>query len=180
MMDQGASLIVCLDCGTAAVEVLEAVSRRGDVIILDHHQVQGALPKVLATVNPNRPDCSSGLRHICAAAVTFLTVVATTRILRREGWFDTHPEPQLMDSLDLVALATVCDVMPLGGLNRAFVAQGLKIMARRQRTGLSALLDGGRGAGSPFRLHLRLRGGATHQCRGAYRGFGTGAASIAL
>ncbi|GAB6966989.1 single-stranded-DNA-specific exonuclease RecJ [Komagataeibacter kakiaceti JCM 25156] len=141
MMDQGASLIVCLDCGTAAVEVLEAVSRRGDVIILDHHQVQGALPKVLATVNPNRPDCSSGLRHICAAAVTFLTVVATTRILRREGWFDTHPEPQLMDSLDLVALATVCDVMPLGGLNRAFVAQGLKIMARRQRTGLSALLD---------------------------------------
>lgn len=141
MMDRGASLIVCLDCGTAAVDVLESASVRGDVIILDHHQVQGALPRVLATVNPNRPDCASGLRTICAAAVTFLTVVATVRILRGEGWFDSRPEPQLMDSLDLVALATVCDVMPLSGLNRAFVTQGLKIMARRQRTGLSALLD---------------------------------------
>ncbi|GAN87017.1 single-stranded-DNA-specific exonuclease RecJ [Komagataeibacter intermedius] len=141
MQDQGARLIVCLDCGTAAVDVLEQVSARSDVIILDHHQVQGALPRVLATVNPNRPDCPSGLHGICAAAVTFMTVVATVRILRRDGWFDSHPDPQLMDSLDLVALATVCDVMPLSGLNRAFVTQGLKVMARRQRTGLAALLD---------------------------------------
>ncbi|MBV0888299.1 single-stranded-DNA-specific exonuclease RecJ [Komagataeibacter oboediens] len=141
MQDQGARLIVCLDCGTAAVDVLEQVSTRSDVIVLDHHQVQGALPRVLATVNPNRPDCPSGLHGICAAAVTFMTVVATARILRRDGWFDSHPDPQLMDSLDLVALATVCDVMPLSGLNRAFVTQGLKVMARRQRTGLAALLD---------------------------------------
>ncbi|WP_182355613.1 single-stranded-DNA-specific exonuclease RecJ [Komagataeibacter europaeus] len=141
MQDQGATLIVCLDCGTAAVDVLEHASGRGDIIVLDHHQVQGALPRVLATVNPNRPDCPSGLHGICAAAVTFMTVVATVRILRREGWFESRPEPQLMDSLDLVALATVCDVMPLSGLNRAFVAQGLKVMARRQRTGIAALLD---------------------------------------
>jgi len=141
MQDQGASLIVCLDCGTAAVDILELASQKTDVIILDHHQVQGALPKVLATINPNRPDCPSGLHGICAAAVTFMTAVATTRVLRQEGWFDSRPDPQLMNSLDLVALATVCDVMPLNGLNRAFVAQGLKVMARRQRTGLAALLD---------------------------------------
>ena len=141
MQAQGARLIICLDCGTAAVDVLEHVSQGCDVIVLDHHQVQGALPRVVATVNPNRPDCPSGLRHICAAAVTFLAAGATTRLLRREGWFDTHPDPQLKNSLDLVALATVCDVMPLTGLNRAFVIHGLNIMAQRGRTGLAALLE---------------------------------------
>ncbi|KAB8124445.1 single-stranded-DNA-specific exonuclease RecJ [Komagataeibacter medellinensis] len=141
MQDNGASLIVCLDCGTAAVEVLEHASLRSDVIILDHHQVQGPLPQVVATVNPNRPDCPSRLHGLCAAAVTFMTLVATRRALDEAGWFASRPKPDLMECLDLVALATVCDVMPLSGLNRAFVTQGLTIMARRQRVGLAALLE---------------------------------------
>ncbi|KDU95080.1 single-stranded-DNA-specific exonuclease RecJ [Komagataeibacter rhaeticus] len=141
MQDKGASLIVCLDCGTAAVDVLEHAGQRSDIIILDHHQVQGPLPEVVATVNPNRPDCPSRLHGLCAAAVTFMTIVATRRALRAAGWFDTRPMPDLWACMDLVALATVCDVMPLRGLNRAFVTQGLRIMGRRKRVGLAALLE---------------------------------------
>ncbi|GBQ10255.1 single-stranded-DNA-specific exonuclease RecJ [Komagataeibacter rhaeticus] len=141
MQDKGASLIVCLDCGTAAVDVLEHAGQRSDIIILDHHQVQGTLPEVVATVNPNRPDCPSRLHGLCAAAVTFMTIVATRRALRAAGWFDTRPMPDLWACMDLVALATVCDVMPLRGLNRAFVTQGLRIMGRRKRVGLAALLE---------------------------------------
>ena len=94
-------------------------------------------------MNPNRLDCGSGLRHLCAAAVAFLAVVALHRALRRAGHFARRPEPRLLDLLDLVALATVCDVMPLTGVNRALVAQGLKVMARRGRAGLAALLEVG-------------------------------------
>ncbi|EGG77459.1 Single-stranded-DNA-specific exonuclease recJ [Gluconacetobacter sp. SXCC-1] len=141
MQDKGASLIICLDCGTAAVDVLEHAGQRSDIIILDHHQVQGPLPEVVATVNPNRPDCPSRLHGLCAAAVTFMTIVATRRALRAAGWFDTRPMPDLWACMDLVALATVCDVMPLRGLNRAFVTQGLRIMGRRKRVGLAALLE---------------------------------------
>lgn len=136
----GASLIVCVDCGTAAAEALAAVQGRAEVVVLDHHKSE-APPPVLATVNPNRLDCGSGLVGACAAAVTFLAAVATVRALRKTGWFATRPEPDLREALDLVALATVCDVMPLTGLNRALVAQGLKVMARRARPGLSALLE---------------------------------------
>ncbi len=136
---RGASLIVCVDCGTAAAEALAAVAGT-DVVVLDHHKAEG-VPPILATVNPNRLDCGSGLRGLCAAGVSFLAMIATIRVLRRAGWFDTRPEPDLMRLLDLVALATVCDVMPLSGLNRAFVAQGLKIMARRDRPGIAALLE---------------------------------------
>ena len=149
MQDKGASLIICLDCGTAAVDVLEHAGQRSDIIILDHHQVQGPLPEVVATVNPNRPDCPSRLHGLCAAAVTFMTIVATRRALRAAGWFDTRPMPDLWACMDLVALATVCDVMPLRGLNRAFVTQGLRIMGRRKRVGLAALLEGA-GARDPL------------------------------
>ncbi len=137
----GARLIVCVDCGTAAADVLASVRGQADVVVLDHHACEGLPPAIVATVNPNRLDCTSGLGSLCAAAVTFLTLVATVRALRRAGWFAGRPEPDLLGLLDLVALATVCDVMPLTGLNRALVVQGLRIMARRARPGIAALLD---------------------------------------
>jgi single-stranded-DNA-specific exonuclease len=138
---RGASLVVCVDCGTAAAAALQAIHGRADVVVLDHHKAEGPPPPIVATVNPNRLDCGSGLTSLCAAAVAFLTAVATVRHLRREGFFQTRPEPNLLDLLDLVALATVCDVMPLIGLNRALVCQGLKVMARRARPGVAALLE---------------------------------------
>ncbi len=141
LADQGATLVVCVDCGTSAHEVLAVLRGRADVLVLDHHKAEGLPPPVLATVNPNRLDCTSGLRHLCAAAVAFLTAVATLRVLRSAGAFAARAEPDLMGLLDLVALATICDVMPLTGLNRALVTQGLRVMGRRARPGLAALLD---------------------------------------
>lgn len=141
LCDRGASLIVTVDCGIAAQEALAVAHNRADVVILDHHKAEGAVPRVRAAVNPNRLDCQSGLRHLCAAGVAFLAAVATLRELRRRGFFAQRAEPDLKLYLDLVALATVCDVMPLTGLNRALVAQGLKVMARRERAGIAALLD---------------------------------------
>ena len=138
---QGATLIICADCGTSAHDALAALRHRADVIVLDHHKAEGLPPPVLATVNPNRLDCRSNLRHLCAAGVAFMAVAATVRNLRSEGFFAACAEPDLLGLLDLVALATICDVMPLTGLNRAFVAQGLRVMARRARPGLAALLD---------------------------------------
>lgn len=141
LCDRGATLIVTVDCGIAAAEALAAAHNRADVVILDHHKAEGALPRVHAAVNPNRLDCESGLRTLCAAGVSFLAGVATLRELRRRGAFAARPEPDLRTYLDLVALATVCDVMPLTGINRALVAQGLKVMARRERAGIAALLE---------------------------------------
>ncbi len=138
---RGATLVVCVDCGTAAAVSLAAVAGQADVVVLDHHKAEGPPPPVVATVNPNRLDCGSGMTMLCAAAVAFLTAVATVRSLRRRGFFATRKEPDLLALLDLVALATVCDVMPLTGLNRALVCQGLKVMARRDRPGIAALLD---------------------------------------
>ncbi len=138
---RGATLIVCVDCGTAAAAALAAVHGQADVVVLDHHVAEGLPPPVLATVNPNRADCTSGLGGVCAAAIAFLAAVATLRTLRRAGHFAARAEPDLKDMLDLVALATVCDVMPLTGLNRALVVQGLRVMARRARPGIAALLD---------------------------------------
>jgi single-stranded-DNA-specific exonuclease len=137
----GATLIVCVDCGIAAHAALEAAAGRADVVVLDHHKSEGPVPPVAAVVNPNRLDCGSGLRHVCAAAVAFLAMVAVHRSLRRRGHFVAGTEPRLLELLDLVALATVCDVMPLTGVNRALVTQGLKVMARRGRQGLAALMD---------------------------------------
>lgn len=141
LCEEGATLIVCVDCGIAAHTALEAARGRADVVVLDHHKAEGAVPVVAAAVNPNRLDCGSGLRHLCAAAVAFMAAVATLRTLRRAGHFAAGKEPDLRELLDLVALATVCDVMPLTGLNRAFVAQGLKVMARGGRAGVAALLE---------------------------------------
>ena len=138
---RGATLLVCVDCGTTAGEVLSCLHGRADVVVLDHHKAQGPPPDVFATVNPNRLDCDSGLDTLCAAGVAFLAAVGTVRALRRGGFFAGRREPDLMALLDIVALATVCDVMPLTGLNRAFVAQGLRVLARRERPGLDALLE---------------------------------------
>nr|WP_305123371.1 single-stranded-DNA-specific exonuclease RecJ [Roseomonas sp. GC11] len=137
----GATLIVCVDCGIAAHAALEAARGRADVVVLDHHKAEGPVPEIAAAVNPNRLDCGSGLRNLCAAAVSFMAAVATLRALRRAGFFEGRAEPNLLGLLDLVALATVCDVMPLTGLNRAFVTQGLKVMARGERAGIAALLE---------------------------------------
>jgi single-stranded-DNA-specific exonuclease len=141
LVARGATLIVCVDCGTAAAAALASVAGTVEIVVLDHHKAEGPPPPVLATVNPNRLDCDSGLGLLCAAAVAFLAAVATVRTLRRLGFFAARPEPDLLALLDLVALATVCDVMPLTGVNRALVAQGLKVLGRRARVGLAALLE---------------------------------------
>ncbi len=149
LAERGATLVVCVDCGTAAAGPLAALAGRVDIVVLDHHTTEGPPPPVLATVNPNRLDDTSGLRSLCAAAVTFLVCVAVLRVLRRTGFFAARPEPDLLALLDLVALGTVCDVMPLTGLNRALVRQGLKILARRDRPGIAALLDVAQTRGRP-------------------------------
>jgi single-stranded-DNA-specific exonuclease len=141
LVGRGATLIVCVDCGTAAAAALAAVAGQCEVVVLDHHKAEGPPPPVLATVNPNRLDCTSGLGLLCATAIAFLTAIATVRTLRRAGFFTARVEPDLLGLLDLVALATVCDVMPLTGVNRALVCQGLKVLGRRARIGLAALLD---------------------------------------
>jgi len=141
LVARGATLIVCVDCGTAAGDVLAGIKGEAEVVVLDHHKAEGPPPDVVATVNPNRLDCDSGLRHLCAGAIAFLATIATVRALRRDGFFAARPEPDLMGLLDMVALATVCDVMPLTGVNRALVTQGLKVMARRARPGIAALLE---------------------------------------
>ncbi len=138
---RGATLIVCVDCGTAAAEALAFVATSADIVVLDHHKAEGPPPPIVATVNPNRLDCTSGLGSLCAAGIAFLAAVATVRTLRRQGFFNARAEPDLMSLLDLVALATVCDVMPLTGVNRALVCQGLKVMARRARPGVAALME---------------------------------------
>jgi single-stranded-DNA-specific exonuclease len=149
LIARGATLIICVDCGTAAGEVLCALNGAADVVVLDHHKAEGPPPAVVATVNPNRLDCTSGLGMLCAGAIAFLTAVATVRSLRRSGFFAARPEPNLLALLDLVALATVCDVMPLIGLNRALVTQGLKVLARRERVGIAALLEVAQVRGRP-------------------------------
>ncbi len=140
LAEQGATLVVCVDCGTAANEALTALHSSADVLVLDHHKSETTPSAALATVNPNRLDDTSGLTMLCAASVAFMAAVAIVRTLRRRGYFAARREPDLMALLDLVALATVCDVMPLTGVNRALVSQGLKVMARRARPGLTALL----------------------------------------
>ena len=129
-------LIVCVDCGTLSHDPI-AAAKGADVVILDHHLALETLPAALAVVNPNRQDEDGALSHLCAAGVVFLLLVEANRQLRIDGCRG----PDLMAMLDLVALATVADVAPLTGVNRAFVRQGLKVMARRDRPGLRALAD---------------------------------------
>ncbi len=138
----GARLIVTVDCGAQAFEALEVAAAEGvDVIVVDHHKCAAALPRALALVNPNRLDETDGAAHghLAAVGVAFLLGAALLRTLRARGWFADRPEPKLIDLLDLVALGTVADVAQLKGLNRAFVTQGLKVMAQGRSVGLAAL-----------------------------------------
>lgn len=142
LKEQGASLIITLDCGVTAYEPLQAAADAGiEMIVVDHHMAEPELPKALAIVNPNRIDEDGSLGHLAACGVTFLLTVALNRSLREAGYFSGRQEPNLLHLLDLVALGTVCDVVPLKGLNRAFVIQGLKVMAKRGNKGLVALAD---------------------------------------
>jgi len=144
-------LILCVDCGTLSHEPVAAATKAGaDVVILDHHLGGETLPAATAVVNPNRQDETGALAALCAAAVTFLMLVDANRALRAEG----ATGPDLMALLDLVALATVADVAPLTGVNRAFVRQGLKVLARRERIGLRALADVARLDQTPTAYHL--------------------------
>ncbi|HEX2842495.1 single-stranded-DNA-specific exonuclease RecJ [Hyphomicrobium sp.] len=156
LIGEGARLIVTVDCGTTSVDVLAGAGKRGvDVVVIDHHQADEVLPDVHALVNPNRLDDISGQGHLCAAGVVFLTLVATARELRRRGHYGADPrEPQLIGDLDLVALATVADVVPLKGLNRAYVTKGLTVMRGRDNVGLRALSDAAGLSEAPTAYHL--------------------------
>lgn len=144
LKQQGVDLVITVDCGITAFEALEEAAAAGlEVIVVDHHAAEPRLPAAAAVVNPNRLDDSSGQGQLAAVGVAFLLVVAVNRTLRAAGWYARvgRREPDLRQWLDLVALGTVCDVVPLTGLNRALVAQGLKVMATRGNAGLSALSD---------------------------------------
>ena len=142
---QGSSLIVTVDCGAMAHEALAAAHEAGvDVIVVDHHKCSPDLPIATALVNPNRldeGDIAAAHGHLAAVGMAFLMAVAILRSLRQTGYFENHSEPNLLSLLDLVALGTVADVAALHGLNRAMVAQGLKVMARRENIGMAALID---------------------------------------
>ena len=156
LAERGTRLLVTVDCGTTSHEPLTEAARLGlDVVVIDHHQADEQLPPAVAVVNPNRLDDVSRLGHLAAAGVTFLVLVAINRELRVRGfWTEARPEPDLLDLTDLAALGTVADVVPLKGLNRAFVAKGLIVMRRREHAGLTALMDVARLSGPPEPWHL--------------------------
>ena len=142
-------LIICVDCGTVSHDAL-ASAAEADVVVLDHHLGGETLPPAKAVVNPNRQDETGDLSHLCAAAVVFLVLIEAARLMRENG----KTPPNLLDALDLVALATVADVAPLVGINRAFVRQGLKVMGQRRRLGLNALSDVAQLDAAPSAYHL--------------------------
>lgn len=148
LAEEGSSLIVTVDCGAMAHEALTMAREAGvDVIVVDHHKCSPDLPPTAALVNPNRldeSDLGAAHGHLAAVGVAFLLAIALVRTLRARDYFENRKEPDLMALLDLVALGTVADVAALHGLNRAFVAQGLKILARRARIGMAALMDASR------------------------------------
>jgi single-stranded-DNA-specific exonuclease len=136
----GIAVVITVDCGTSAHEALEAAAAAGlDVVVVDHHVVESRLPPAIAIINPNRIDDFSGQGHLAAVGVTFLLVVALNRALRNRGFYQSRTEPDLRRWLDLVALGTLCDLVPLKGVNRALVVQGLKVMAGWTNQGLKAL-----------------------------------------
>ncbi|MHA6288536.1 single-stranded-DNA-specific exonuclease RecJ [Maricaulis sp. CAU 1757] len=142
LRDGGAELVVTLDCGAAAHEALRHGAGLGlEIVVIDHHLMDAEFPPAAALVNPNRPDDTSGCGHLAAAGVTFVLLAALNREGRRRGRLSEASEPKLIDWLDLAALGTICDVVPLTGLNRAMVAQGLKVMGRWQQPGLRALAE---------------------------------------
>ncbi|CAN0025460.1 unnamed protein product [Phaeothamnion confervicola] len=155
LAERGTKLLITVDCGTTSLEPLAEARRLGlDVLVIDHHQADERLPDALV-VNPNRLDDLSQLGHLAAVGLVFMTLVAINRVLRERGfWTDARPAPDLLGLLDIVALGTVADVVPLRGLNRAFVSKGLIAMRRRDNVGLTALMDVARLSGPPEPWHL--------------------------
>ncbi len=155
LRDRGIDLVITVDCGTLSFEPLKAASEAGlDIIVVDHHKAEPALPEAVAVINPNRLDDDSGQGQLAAVGVAFLLTVEINRLLRDAGWFkEGRREPDLRLLLDIVALGTVCDVVPLTGANRAFVTQGLKVMAGRRNPGITALADVGRVSEAPGTYH---------------------------
>ncbi len=178
---RGATLLVTVDCGTVSHEPFQAARELGlDVVVFDHHQAPEALPEALI-VNPNRQDDLSGQGGLCAAGVVFLALAGLTRRLRAaDFWGDARPAPDLLAALDLVALATVADVAPLTGLNRAFVAKGLAVMRNRARPGLAALMDAARMDGPPRAYHLGFALGPRINAGGRIGDAGLGARLLTL
>ena len=160
LKSDGAELIVTVDCGASAHQPIEEAAAEGlDIVVIDHHQMAGPPPTgAAATVNPNRLDDISGLTNLSAAGVAFMTIVALNRALRDAGYFEGRKEPDLKQLLDLTALGLVCDVMPITGLTRVLVAQGLKVLGGGGNKGLSALGDraGVKGAASTYHLGFLL------------------------
>ena len=156
LKEQEARVVVTVDCGTTAFDALKAATEMGlDVLVVDHHEAEAELPNVMAVVNPKRIDETSPHTQMAAVGVTFLVCVQVNRILRQRGWYgDERAEPNLTNWLDVVALGTVCDVVPLTGVNRALVAQGLKVMAGRSNIGLRALTDASAIKETPSAYHL--------------------------
>lgn len=155
LKENGVDLVITVDCGITSFEPLAEAKKAGlDIVVLDHHRAEADLPEADAVVNPNRLDDTSGLGQMAAVGVVFLTIIAVNRLLREEGFYKNNiPEPRLTSWLDIVALGTVCDVVPLTGINRAFVAQGLKVMALRQNVGITALGDVAGADGVPDTFH---------------------------
>ena len=144
LIENGVKIIFTVDCGTLSFEAIDfAKSKNIDVIVLDHHQSEIKLPKAFSVVNPNRLDDKSDLNYLCAAGVSFMFLISINSQLRSIKWFDDNlkKEPNLLNYLDLVSLGTVCDVVPLVGLNRAIVKQGLKILKFKKNLGLKTLMD---------------------------------------
>ncbi len=157
LQKEGCSLVITVDCGTSAFEALEGARDANlDVLVIDHHEAEANLPPAVAVVNPNRQDETREFSSLAAVGVVFLVLVALNRCLRDAQWFSKKgmPEPNLMNLLDLVALGTVCDVVPLAGLNRAYVSQGVKILAKRQNPGIVALSDVAKLSERPDSGHL--------------------------
>src|SRR5262249_37234628 len=154
--ERGVRLLVTVDCGVTSLEALAEAHKLGmDTVVIDHHQADERLPDAVAIVDPNRADDLSGLGHLAAVGLVFITLVAVTRELRqRNFWSGSRPELDLLSMLHLVALGTVADVVPLHGLNRAFVAKGLIALRRRDHVGTTALMDVARLAGPPEPWHL--------------------------
>jgi single-stranded-DNA-specific exonuclease len=154
--ERGVRLLITVDCGVTSIEPLAEARKHGvETVVIDHHQSDEKLPEAVAVVDPNRADDLSGLGHLAAAGLVFLTLVAVTRELRRRNfWTGLRPEPDLLSLLHLVALGTVADVVPLHGLNRAFVAKGLIALRRRENPGTTALMDVARLNGPPEPWHL--------------------------
>jgi single-stranded-DNA-specific exonuclease len=164
--DDGYQLLITVDCGTMAHDVLASAKARGqEVIVADHHQTGGGLPDCFALINPRRADDDSGLGHLAAVGVTFMLLVGLNRRLRQDGFFAGRDEPDLTHLLDLVALGTVCDVVPLEGVNRAFVRQGLSVMQQGRNLGVQALGKVARAEGVWGTLSAWFSTWPTGECR---------------